>query len=277
MAARRDFASNWWGRRWLEVLESFGWANRLQRGRTYARQGKVLHIDLKRGEVNARVQGTRPKPYNVRMKIKPFSERDWERISDKLAGQAHFAARLLNGEMPQDIETVFAGVKLSLFPQDSRDIITSCSCPDWANPCKHIAAVYYLLGERFDTDPFLLFLIRGRSKEELLATIREKWAGQEKSAAVPDRGAAEVQADAGKEELPLELPLDPDDFWRVGEELASVQIDIKLPAVPQGVLKRLGPPPVGLYSLRLQQLLAGYYREISRRAYDMAYDDETDA
>lgn len=88
--------------------------------------------------------------------------------------EAIYAAKLLTGEMPADIEDVFAAAGVSLFPDNSKDLETSCSCPDWANPCKHVAAVYYLLGERFDADPFLIFAVRGRSKEQIIDVLRAR-------------------------------------------------------------------------------------------------------
>src|SRR5437588_12759165 len=91
-----------------------------------------------------------------------------------MASQAIFAAKLLAGEMPQDIEEAFSAVQISLFPLATTDLDTDCSCPDWANPCKHIAAVYYLLAERFDEDPFLIFKLRGRTKEQIIQVLREK-------------------------------------------------------------------------------------------------------
>lgn len=286
MAARRNFVSNWWARRWLEVLESFGWDSRLQRGRTYARRGNVLSIDLAPGVVKAKVQGSRPRPYTVKIKIKPLADRDWERVIAALSGQASFAARLLAGEMPEDIETAFAGASLSLFPGSPGDIETSCSCPDWANPCKHIAAVYYLLGEKFDSDPFLLFLLRGRDRETLMAALRERRvalargdvptpAGNElwnSDGALPAGEArGQVQSKTRRKGLKPELPLDPVNFWQTGAELAAFQVHIAPPAVPRGVLKRLGPPPLGREAPEFYRLLEGYYEEISRQAYELAF------
>ncbi|KYH31605.1 SWIM zinc finger family protein [Neomoorella mulderi] len=273
MASRRNFGSNWWARRWLDVLESFGWASRLQRGRTYARQGNVLSIDLAPGVVNAKVQGTRPKPYSVKIKIKPLSDGEWNRVIEALASQAAFAARLLAGEMPEDIETAFTGVSLSLFPRAAGDIVTSCSCPDWANPCKHIAAVYYLLGEKFDSDPFLLFLLRGREKEAIIKALREKRAALAGGGpSLPVKEAEKKEPVAEENRFPPELPVHPVEFWQAGEGLTAFQVKMHPPAVPQGVLKRLGPPPLGRYARDFYQLLNSYYQEISRRAYELAYD-----
>ncbi|WP_406676298.1 SWIM zinc finger family protein [Neomoorella carbonis] len=273
MAARRNFGSNWWARRWLDVLESFGWASRLQRGRTYARRGNVLSIELAPGMVNAKVQGSRPRPYNVMIKITPLSDAEWNRVIEVLASKAAFAARLLAGEMPEDIETAFTGVSLSLFPCAAREIVTSCSCPDWANPCKHIAAVYYLLGEKFDSDPFLLFLLRGREKEAIIRALREKRAALAGGGpSLPVKEEEKMEPVAEESSSPPELPADPVDFWQVGEALAAFQVSMHPPAVPRGVLKRLGPPPFGRHAQDFYQLLNSYYREISRRAYELAYD-----
>jgi hypothetical protein len=102
---RGAFAANWWAKRWLAVLESYGIGSRLQRGRSYARGGQVLNIDVESGMVKARVQGSRPKPYNVEIEIKLLSDAEWERVLDAISGQAIFAAQLLDGTMPQGIET----------------------------------------------------------------------------------------------------------------------------------------------------------------------------
>src|SRR5262245_45288521 len=169
---RGQFGESWWAKRWIAVLESFDIGARLSRGRSYARSGQVLSIDVDKGKVKARVQGSRPTPYEVAIQVKELSAGEWAKLVKALSGQALFAAKLLAGEMPQDIEEVFEGAGLSLFPEKRGDLKTSCSCPDMSNPCKHIAAVYYLLGEEFDRDPFLLFKLRGLGREALLARLQ---------------------------------------------------------------------------------------------------------
>ena len=171
---RGGIGETWWSKRWVGVLESFSLGTRLTRGRSYARQGQVISIDVESGIVKAKVQGSRPKPYSVQIKLEPLSNQDWDRVTDAMASQAIFAAKLLAGEMPTNIEEAFNAVNVSLFPTAVTDLDTDCSCPDWANPCKHIAAVYYLLAERFDEDPFLIFKLRGRTKEEIIEALREK-------------------------------------------------------------------------------------------------------
>src|SRR5919201_152031 len=166
-----SFGQNWWAKRWLAMLESFQIGQRLARGRSYARSGQVLNIDVEKGKVTARVQGSRPRPYDVSIQVKVLSEGQWRQLLNVLARQALFVAKLLAGGEPQDIENEFKEAGLSLVPQQRGDPRPDCSCPDDSNPCKHIAAVYYLLGEEFDRDPFLLFSLRGIGRDELVGQL----------------------------------------------------------------------------------------------------------
>jgi len=166
-----QFGQSWWAKRWIAVLEGFDIGARLARGRSYARNGQVLEINIGKGLVRAKVQGSRPRPYEITIQARTIAAADWEKLAKALASQAIFAAKLLAGEMPRDIEKAFEGAGLSLFPAQLGDLQTKCSCPDWSNPCKHIAAVYYLLGEEFDRDPFLIFALRGLARDELIALL----------------------------------------------------------------------------------------------------------
>jgi uncharacterized Zn finger protein len=171
-ARRGRIGATWWSQRWLQALESFELEGRLARGRNYARRGQVLTIDIECGRVVARVQGSRPTPYKVVIAFHTFTDKEWARIITVLAGKAVFAAKLLAGEMPETIEEAFADAATSLFPTAMHEVETECSCPDWANPCKHIAAVYFVMAEEFDRDPFLLFTLRGRTKTAILDALR---------------------------------------------------------------------------------------------------------
>ena len=168
---RGSFGKNWWSKRWIAVLEGFHLGDRLTRGRTYARKGQVLSIEIGCGMVTARVQGSRVRPYTVKVKTKTLSTSQWQKVIKIMAAQPVYVAKLLMGEMPAEIERAFEQAGLPLFPERRQDLETSCSCPDWSNPCKHIAAVYYILGEEFDRDPFLLFKLRGLGREELLGQL----------------------------------------------------------------------------------------------------------
>ncbi|HBW17648.1 MAG TPA: hypothetical protein DEH11_00835, partial [Actinobacteria bacterium] len=174
---RGAIGEQWWSRRFIEVLESFGLHGRLARGRSYARQGQVLGLEISAGYVTARVQGSRPAPYKVRLQVLPLTTAQWRTVQAALASRALFRAKLLAGEMPHEIEEVFADCGTPLFPRTARDLEMSCSCPDWGVPCKHLAAVCYVLAEAFDDDPFGILALRGRNREALLAALRRAPAG----------------------------------------------------------------------------------------------------
>jgi uncharacterized Zn finger protein len=171
-STRGAIAQTWWSERFIEVLEDIGLGNRLQRGRSYARKGQVMSLDVDAGSVTALVQGSRPRPYRVRIGIAAFGKAEWAQAERMLAGNAWYLARLLAGEMPEDIEAVFAGLGLTLFPTTAREFSLDCSCPDSAVPCKHVAATFYLLAESFDDDPFTILAWRGREREDLLANLQ---------------------------------------------------------------------------------------------------------
>lgn len=265
---RGKFVTSWWADKWINALKRLMDSGRLGRGRSYARKGQVLEIDIKAGKVAARVQGSRPSPYKVSIELKPLSDKQWANVLDALAEQAIFAAQLLNEEMPNDIEQVFDQAKVSLFPQSKGDLNTKCSCPDWANPCKHVAAVYYLLGERFDADPFLLFELRGRSKAAIIAALRERRAvsvpAQEALPYVPDAIAA-VDAPALADCL--------DAYWGAPASWDAVSLRIAAPPVELALLKRLGLPDfVDAASFRAQ--MERIYSGVTERALEIAFGDK---
>ncbi|MDH4265933.1 MAG: SWIM zinc finger family protein [Deltaproteobacteria bacterium] len=238
---RGTFGESWWAKRWISVLESFNIGARLGRGRSYARNGQVLSIEIDKGKVTAKVQGSRPKPYNILIRIKTISPSDWRKLAQSLLHQAIFLAKLLAGEMPNDIEKVFEDLGLSLFPEKLKDLETKCSCPDWSNPCKHIAAAYYLLGEEFDRDPFLIFKLRGMSREDLLGSLGDidakkgKGRGRAKPAPFPSHEKAAPPAES--------LPADPVLFWEGGNLPEVFPGEVRVPPFPAALPKRLGSFP----------------------------------
>lgn len=248
------FGQTWWAKRWIAVLEGFDIGSRLARGRSYARKGQVLDIAVTAGEVTAKVQGSAPKPYAVRIAIPLIPDRDWQKLVAQLNTQAVFAAKLHAGEMPQDIESAFAAAGLSLFPKALKDIDTDCSCPDWSNPCKHIAAVYYLLGEEFDRDPFLLFRLRGMERE----TLRERLTTVP-AVATPTAGPAEPVAP------PEPLPADAAAFWASGPLPAGWFGDVRTPPVSGALPKRLGGFPFWRGEARFLEAVLPTYSAAARR------------
>jgi uncharacterized Zn finger protein len=210
------------------------------------------------------VQGSRRTPYRVTIQLTPLTDSQWALVIEALAEQALFAAQLLSGEMPSDIEEAFKIAGVSLFPDKRGDLITDCSCPDWANPCKHVAATHYILGERFDEDPFLLFRLRGRSQEQILEALRESRAGE---------AMLEEDGEEAEEVIPLVESLE--HFWEMGQSLADLSVAIRPPGTETPLLKRLGEanfvPDPGL-----QSLLAPAYHAISQSAQKIAYQEESE-
>nr|WP_205808443.1 SWIM zinc finger family protein [Micromonospora sp. HNM0581] len=194
-SVRGAIGVSWWSRRFLEVLESFALGTRLTRGRSYARAGQVLRLDVAPGVVSAVVQGSRARPYQVSVSLPPFPAGLWARIEGELAAQAFFSARLLAGDLPAELEELFAAAGAPLFPATVGELEQRCSCPDAAVPCKHLAATFYLLAEAFDADPFTLLHWRGRNRSDLLARLRHLRAVPDVEVSLPQRAAAAVGRD----------------------------------------------------------------------------------
>ena len=258
---RGAIGEQWWSRRFIGVLESWGMSGRLQRGRSYARRGQVMEFSLTTGKVTARVQGSRPAPYKVTITVLPLTSAQWRSVESRLAAQALFRARLLAGEMPQEIEQVFADCGTPLFPRSARDLTMNCNCPDWEVPCKHLAAVCYVLAEAFDSDPFAMLAWRGKGRDELLASLRGKTADGARGAdaersAAPGSPALAALADVTAP--PLEKTLA--DFWSPGLSQARLRALPSSPATPPDLLLRISDPlDVQVRGTGLKELLASAY------------------
>lgn len=245
----KKFGATWWGQRWLEALERFGavYTARLNRGRSYARQGRVHDLEVEGGVITAQVTGTRAVPYRVTIRVAPLGGRVWDTAIRAMAARAIVAARLLAGEMPRDIDDAFHTARASLFPQRAGDLRTSCTCPDWANPCKHVAAVHYVLGEAFDRDPFLLFELRGRRKGQVLAALRRIRAAATPSGPAGRRPAARKALAAGMSRRGATTvslgSVTPQRYESLREGTDDLRFHIATPAVEGAVLRQLGIPP----------------------------------
>lgn len=258
-----EFGKNWWAKRWLLAMERLMDGARLQRGRRYARMGQVLSMNEVSGDVVAKVQGSRPQPYKVTISVTPFSDEQWNQVLDVLAGRAIFTAQLLAGEMPPTIEEAFSAAGVSLFPARGGDLHTECSCPDWANPCKHIAATQYILADRFDEDPFLLFRMRGRTQENILQALRLRRTGSDAPVETPEP-EEETAAPA------LEAGISR--FWEMGLGLEDFSVNVQQPQIPLPLFKRLGEPDVaGQHSL--EENLGPALDMISQTAIFLAFTD----
>jgi uncharacterized Zn finger protein len=252
---RGTFANSWWGRRWLETLESFQLHSRLARGRSYARRGQVLQLEIAEQKVTATVQGSRPQPYIVTITLKRIPLVHWHKVVRKLATRIAIAARLIAGELPEEVEQYFREAGVSLFPARKDDLITACSCPDSSNPCKHVAAVYYLLAEQFDHDPFLLLNLRGIGRKEFAAML-----GGPQSASDTGESAASEAAPP--------LTADPGTFWRAGR-LPEILSDITITEQSAPLARRLGNLPFWRGQTDFLEALATMSRGASERAVSL--------
>ncbi|MEO5876079.1 MAG: SWIM zinc finger family protein [Streptosporangiaceae bacterium] len=239
---RGSIGEQWWSRRFIDILESFADQGRLARGRAYARQGQVLELKIRPYEVTAVVQGTVAEPYEVALGINAVGA--WTEIEDALASRAMFRAQLLAGEMPHEIEQVFAEFGTSLFPVSADDLHLMCSCPDWGDPCKHAAAALYLLAEAFDDDPFLILAWNGRSREQLTTALRRN----------PPAPALAP---------PVDTPLTAEGFWIPPAGLARLKQRPPIPSAPPGLLLRLlDPPAIKIRRRALTEVLAPAYQSL---------------
>jgi uncharacterized Zn finger protein len=286
---RGAIGSQWWSQRFIAVLESYGISGRLQRGRAYARKGQVLEFSLSVGKVAARVQGSRPQPYKVSIGVLPLTTAQWRSVESRLASQALFRAKLLAGEMPMEIESIFDECGTPLFPRSASDLDMRCSCPDWGVPCKHLAAVCYVLAEAFDEDPFAMLAWRGRGKDDLLAALRGA-GGRGAMAGAPGAGAPRAAARGAAGSEPAGSGPDGDDgavsatravladvagaplagnladFWSAGLSAARLRSLAAPPATataPDLLLRMFEPPAVQVRGMNLRDLLVPAYEQFA--------------
>ena len=282
---RGAIGDTWWSQRFIAVLESFGLGTRLQRGKSYARTGQVLSMEVTAGQVTASVQGSRSRPYRVFIETRVLAAAEWEAVERAMASRAAFVAPLLAGEMPREIEEAFDGSSGKLFADTASDLETACSCPDWENPCKHIAAVFFLLAEAFDDDPFLIFAWRGRTKEELLASLRARRRRADPSDSDVRPESVEEAEDgavgpfgwplAGAEPDPTPWSPESEEWWGRPAELAALEIRPRLAVAPDLVLRQLDPAALGDEGGRIIDGLRPLYEAITAAAAALALGEET--
>ncbi|MGM3306032.1 SWIM zinc finger family protein [Anabaena sp. WFMT] len=267
----------WWSQRWLDLLDSYRFKKRLERARNYSRQGNVLSIEFKGAKVLAKVQGSEVEPYKVSLSLDSFTDEEWGYVIETMSQKASYAAKLLAGEMPQNIEDVFTSNGLSLFPFTLGDVHGKCSCPDKAVPCKHIGAVYYQLGDRFSEDPFVLFQLRGRTKEQIISDLRQL---RSKKSGIKSEEASLKQEKSAKKQANInsQSSINLDSCWQYNEPLESSLVVI-VPSVNETILDVLGTIPLAKNEEVLVNSSAGdvamnylqtVYKDVSQKAVLLA-------
>jgi hypothetical protein len=242
---RGAMADRWWSQRFVAVLESYGLGGRMQRGRAYARKGQVVSLEVAPGELRAEVQGSRVTPYAIVVRYPVPTPAQWAAVETAMTGRAGFVADLLDGEVPPALEAVFADAGVTLLPPSWPSLHAACSCPDWGNPCKHLAAALYLFADRLDADPWLLLTWRGRRREDLLAAVLPAAGG---TAPVPDP------------RLPVWWPVPAGAAAPAG---ADVRVDGTPADPPDAVLRRLPNLPVEVAGNPVLAALAAVYPAVA--------------
>lgn len=243
----------WWAEQWVRSFEMLFPSNasrsRLAKGRTYARRGQVLELEVGPNGVLARVQGSRPRPYQVRLELNRLRRETWGRILHHLVGKATFLAQLLEGHLPPEIEEVFFSAGARLFPHGDVDIRVRCNCPDPVVPCKHVAALNYALADALQRDPFLLFAMRGKGRDQFLQDLREM-RGRDQRVAAP---AASEEEDLAE-------------FWRMGRLAEAVlrPTGWSMGNDPARLLQSLGEPQLdGIREGLFLPMLEATYRQVA--------------
>jgi uncharacterized Zn finger protein len=249
-----NFSRTWWGQKFIDAMEELSDSGRLSRGRSYAKNGRVQHFKIQDGGVTAQVKGsvnpyfgvyTEPL-YSTTIEFQPISKAKWGAAIALIASKASLISRLLLNEIPDNIEDSFATLGLALLPSSRKDFKTSCSCPDWGNPCKHIAGVYYLVAAELDRDPFLLFELRGLSRDDLHKELAKSPLGQALSAELqleqrPPRPVASYYT------RPQTAPAEPitslRDFWQGAKRLPQTLEPLPETRVSGIAVKKQGDYP----------------------------------
>lgn len=242
MAAQ--FGHTWWGRAWVDALERRARVdpNRLARGRTYARQDRVTSLSVEPGRVIASVRGSRRLSYRTRIDVRTYGDDEWARVVATIAGRAGHTAALLDGELEPGIVDDAREAGVELLP-GRNDLKPHCSCPDDAVPCKHAAAVCYLVAEVLDDDPFTLFALRGRTKAELLAELREVRRRDGGAAPHPDDDALAALVAQGSPGSATDPGMVARAAW--SRTIAPLPAVPELPAAPGTPAAWPDDPPVG--------------------------------
>lgn len=250
-----QFSRTWWGQRFIAALEEFTDQARLGRGRSYASGGRIIEYTLSKGKVTAKVRGSinpyfgvyQEPIYKTSITIKAITSDDWTRVMRKIASRADLITKLLMNEMPDTIEDAFSELGLHLLPHSEQDFVTSCSCPDWANPCKHIAGVYYLLASALDKDPFLMFELRGLSRNDLHTELTHSHLGKILASALDSEEEPPVEPVQSFYTSPVREPASivtsHKEFWTGARRLPSPPGSTSQSSVPALLIKKQGDYP----------------------------------
>lgn len=266
---------HWVARRWLDLLEASASADIIRLGADYARKGQTRSLRIDPGRITAVVQGRVSPAYRVVIDVPVISADQWETVIRIMGDQAIHAARLLSGELPGALDELFIGVNLSVPPPNAAEIHASCTCSDakagqvW---CKHACCAALLTAQELQTNPFIIFTLRGMPGEALAERLRDRRAsGSNTATRARVGGLSSVPGIDPASSLESEV----ERFWEAGPGLGSIQTPLRPPEVSNAILRRLGPSPFAEGRFPLVGLLATCYETISQWALTGAPETAT--
>jgi len=257
-----QLGTTWWGKSWIKNMLKHGRFFRMQRGITYSKEQRISNVIIKKGEVFALCQGTAPVPYRVRIEFTPIVPKQWRQVINEMGQSLEIEAKLISGEMPQHINKLFMRNGVPLFPVPKQNLDATCNCPDQEVPCKHIAAVILTLASIFDYDPFMLFLLRGMSREELLQELRIQSMEvplKNKEKSVMSQDLLVITEDVSKTFLTPNL-----------QKMKAIEFDISKGVSRETVFQQLGTPSE-INNQQFSSIMNSIYRDASKHANDLIY------
>ena len=276
-----EFSRTWWGQKFISAIESFTDSARLGRGRSYARGGKILEFAVNKGKIEGTIRGSvnpyfgvyKEPRYHTVIEIKAIPTKDWSKIIQSMASNASFVSKLLLNEVPENIESSFSAVNKNLLPHSSKDFHTSCSCPDWSNPCKHIAGLCYRFAAELDEDPFLIFELRGLSKEKLHQELAKTPLGKALIAGLntSDLAPDPVESYYTKpQQVPISSPISLKEFWQ-GKTITQPQFTETIETNISGILvKKQGDfPPFWHKDISFIETMEELYQRVRIKNKDL--------
>jgi len=259
-ATRKTYGSTWWGKQWLQALTNIDYSNRLPRGKTYANKGLAYDLELQGNTITAKVTGSQPKPYRVNISVPAFDADTRERLLRVVTDNPLFLSKLLNRELPPELNEACLAEGIHVFPRRWDDLKGSCSCPDWAVPCKHMAAVLYLVANEIDKNPFVVFDLHGL---DLGAALQESGYTEEAGESAPVTGLTQLQQQPAAENA---------NFSFDEERLTALDFSI-IPDCRDNLLRLLTEKPVFFPEGDFKKILATAYKNTAAGSSAEAVQD----
>ena len=253
-ASRKEYGVTWWGRQWLQAFTDIDYSNRLPRGKTYANKGLAHDLELKGNTISAKVTGSQPRPYRVKISVPAFNQGSRERLLRIVTENPLFLSKLLNRELPPELNDACVAENIHIFPRRWDDLEGSCSCPDWATPCKHMAAVLFLVANEIDKNPFVVFALH---EFDLIKALQESGYTESVGESVSITSINNLRQEISKGNT---------DFSFDEERFAALDFSI-LPDCSEDLLRLLTEKPVFFPEGDFKKTLTTAYKSVSRGPY----------